>query len=84
MHQRRAFAERHDQTQQRCRFRCGLLRPVNAGEIRREVHGDAVTEVHEVATATGNHRPQHFLQRTREDLGFVVTEKAAPEDAKFQ
>jgi len=84
MHQRGALAEGHDEAQQRRGFRCGLLGTVDAGEVRREVDGDAIAEIDEIATAGCYDRTQHFPQGTRKHFRLVVTEEATPENTKLE
>ncbi len=80
----RAFAERPDQPQQCLGFLRRALGPIDAGEVRGQVHGDAEAEIDQVAASARHRRTQQLRQRTREDFRLVVAKEAALEHAELE
>jgi hypothetical protein len=60
------------------------LGAIDAGEIGRQVHGDAITELDEIAATGGDDLRHQLVERTRKDLRLVEAEEAAPEDAHLE
>ena len=84
MNEGRALREGDDLIEQLAGLLGVASRPVDAGEIRREIHRHAIAEVDQIGFAGGQRDRHRLVQGPGKHLGLVVAKEIATKDPELQ